>query len=147
MNVSRDVGRQLAQRREELGWSQEHLAKMSGVSTSTIRNIENGGRVQAGAWIDQVVTRHVRQVLSTLGYDAGAFDSSGELVLDEHRPERRGTALDGLIPAPGRRLLPDQRVLGVEEAIEADPRLDPWDKKALKMLYQEFVERNALRGT
>lgn len=36
------VGAEIKNRRIELGWSQEHLARLAGVSTANVRKLESG---------------------------------------------------------------------------------------------------------
>ena len=61
-----ELGRRLAQYRKHQGFSQEELARESGVGVATIRRIEDGRDAQIGSWIKLLMAMDGAEAIDAL---------------------------------------------------------------------------------
>ena len=74
------IGQRIQRRRQQLGWTQEDLARESGVPQSAISRIEKGQRKNPGA---DVIRRLARSLGVTSDWLIGMYEEDEEAELTE----------------------------------------------------------------
>ena len=74
------IGQRIQRRRQQLGWTQEDLARESGVPQSAISRIEQGQRKNPGA---DVIRRLARSLGVTSDWLIGMYEEDEDAVLTE----------------------------------------------------------------